>query len=1226
MSAKGPNANPLAHFVNALQLDSDVLIFLGAGSSIDGSQDDGPFPDFETLIARILRDEGVELAGDQMDSFLKIVRQWERESVLSVRLASYLYGNPGISHLRLASATLSLFPAINMAMYLTTNFDDLMFKALSAVTKNVPQKDPRSFSLHKSAIISEVTQIFQAISRYTSKGVPVIVKLFGDLGSNSPIFDSQQMPFDEFTEEKLVKLFDRTALFIGYSLRDAPILRLLIRSTSKFPVFVVSPVNPLDDRIAQISQREFHWIPSTFADFMSALIEALSTTNSTFETTFAGFLRNADAGLLMRSRQTLRDCVRTASAAARARYMNREGRSEADQSPFVEYAVARPDSAPNFHTFLQSSAQILAVVGESGSGKSTLLFQTYEGGCKEDVDLYIYYDAQSFQSTGSLSAKLALDFAVDPTKLAEALRQISAVLGEQARLVVVIDALNESSSVDPLVTRYEIENLAREAPRNIKFVFSCRRVFWDARMNLSNDLPSELYCDGKLFLLSKFSPAEAQSAYERYRAKFDLRSRYDELSLPLRDHIRDPLMLRFISEVYRGSVLPQFAPAVEVFKEVMNALRRRYLHTPLIDFLDCLIDQRLDEFFLNNTANDIFQYRTIRTNSNLALLAQQQMAGKRHAEHPLTILEDENIITPMDNIGARFKFTYERFYEYLIGLRLHYRIFYEEGAVLSQYIGSNLSKFRDSHHSFYQGLKNAFVMEYLAAEEVRRRDIALLVRSPDRSIATFGKDVLREIIFSSGGEAFEILATVCADRTTATTLALDLGYETEGVLPFAIAGLFDRDAGVRRRSVKCLTFHARNFGSTDKIGVGIVAAIEGNRIDEQMVALGAIYYFGVCFAVEADKSVAFDTIGRLVQLLAERYPSLVSVPTFAAALCEVTELEGALFFGANYGSDGLLYPWREERKNIEQYLPAIAELLRDSSIECLERNYEAILAFSDIRAEPKGAPGEIALFAYQIEYRIVQWRLIAAWEKDSDRVLALLDRIVASGHAFGIDFALGVVELAIFQISEEDKPLLAKCHARMMNWLERFETGFSEFYLALNQPDPFGFNLVPLAVLGHVEGQFFTTESGVIPSIHRWLADPSLKRRQAALLAVAWLSPLFPVKVLTTLEPSVHSSELEDWYDRVLSDYERHSPRLLDEFFDRMQFPIRRRIRIRTMATDGGDVQYQCDGLFAWLFLKARCMNNIAAVHETIYGSSSLMEFWRATLRLWFDRRGIAIE
>ena len=136
--------NLLPHLLLHSNPKADVLVFLGAGSSTEGSQDDGPFPDFNTLVTRVLRDEGITVTNNRMDDFLDVMKRWERESILSVRLASYLYGNPGISHLQLASVTMSLFPAVNMAMY-DTNFDDPMFKALLTWPRT-PQREPKSFS------------------------------------------------------------------------------------------------------------------------------------------------------------------------------------------------------------------------------------------------------------------------------------------------------------------------------------------------------------------------------------------------------------------------------------------------------------------------------------------------------------------------------------------------------------------------------------------------------------------------------------------------------------------------------------------------------------------------------------------------------------------------------------------------------------------------------------------------------------------------------------------------------------------------------------------------------------------------------------------------------------------------------------------------------------------------------------------------------------------------
>jgi hypothetical protein len=1222
--------NPIAHLVSTLQSEGDILVFLGAGSSTEGSQDDGPFPDFDTLVRRVLDDEGIPVTNNRMDDFLDVMKRWERESILSVRLASYLYGNPGISHFQLASVTMSLFPAINMAMYLTTNFDDLMFKALLAVAKNSPQRDPKAFSLRKSAVINEITQMFQAIPNHVRRGTPVIVKLFGDLTSNSPIFDSQEMPFDEFTEEKLVKLLEKTTLFIGYGLHDAPILRLLVRSGSPRPVFVVAPANPIDDGIAEISQRQFYWLPKTFSEFISDLIETFSARNPTFEETFASFLREADIDLMLNSRWALRECARTASTPARARYLNRARAGAINQDEAINLTVDRSNTGPDLDAFRQSDARILAIVGESGSGKSTLMFQIYEASNQADDDLYLYYDAQSIQSAGSLSAKLSFDFAVETTKINSILRKIASELDPKGgKLFVMIDALNESNSVDPLVIRYEIESLANDTPANVRFVFSCRRVFWDARMNPSNDLHIGVYSDRKIFILSKFSVDEAKAAYEVYCDTFQLKSKYESLSLSLREHIRDPLMLRFISEAYRNSVLPQFAPAVLVFREIMNALRRRYQQTPLADFLDCLIDHRLDELMNRGGGGDIFFYRIVRTDSNLALLAQQQMAGRFHSEHPLTILEDENIITPMESVATRFKFTYERFYEYLIGLRLHYKIFSVERVKFLDFIKGNLNRFRDAHYSFYQGLKSAFVIEYISTSDVsRRREIAGLVRNADRSIATFGKDIMREVIFESDLEPVNTLALMSDGEESTTALILDVGFESEGVLPFAISGLFSDEIGVRRRSVHCLMYQARNFDSLEKMKSLIVDASENDQIGKEAFSVGLVYFFAALVGTASNKSHAIHGMRLLLTKLMERTPNRVDLRTLADAFDDTIKREGPFFFGANYDSNGILYPWRDRIQEIDRYRPIVRALMLDSSPEALSRNLDTILFFSDLRVEAD-ADNHTSLFAYQIEYRIVQWALIRAWLQDSGAVLSLLDRIVERGGPFNIDFALSVVEPALFRTSNADHEFLSKCRAKMIDWLERFVSSFPEFFLSLNEKDPFSFNLVPLAVLARVEAQYFTTESGVIPCISNWLANASLNHRKMALLAANWLSQEFPTKVLTTLEPTIHEPELEIWYDRVLAGYQRHSPRLLDEFFGKMHFSIRRRTNIRTLETgnDSENVQYQCESFFAWLFLGGRSrLHELALIYDMIYSTSSLNQFCLNLLRRWIEPTGVSVE
>lgn len=1223
------HSNPVLHLVNTLKAEGEVLIFLGAGSSVEGWQGAAPFPDFSTLIGRVLTSEGRADADNRMAAFLDIMRQWERESTLSVRLGEYLYGSPGTAHLQLASATMSLFPELNMTTYLTTNFDDLMFKAFSSIAKNAPHGDPRAFSLKKYSVVSELTGTFDAISGHAKKGAPVILKLFGDLSSTSPIFHPDDMPFDEFTEQKLAQLFNRPAIFVGYGLNDGPILRLLASSRSKQPIFVVAPVNPIKDLLATMSQRQFHWISKGFGDFISDFIEISSTISPNFKTRFAEYFRVAEAQEYLDSPQSLRALARTGSSPALARHRNRVRPDDASSTPAALSPIARPDTGPDISNFRASDARILAIVGESGSGKSTLLNQIYEDAEAQGQDLCFYYDAHSLHGQGALRSKLSLDLMAEPFQLEKRVAHIGQTLGKRGHLLfVLIDALNESPSVDPLALRYEIEALAAATPDNVRFIYTCRRVFWDAHMDPSNDLPLHALHDRKPFLLGRFSPAEAEVAYGRHQQAFSLQPEYAALSATVRQHLRDPLMLRIMAEAYRGSALPHFAPAAIVFKRVMNAFRRRYRHAPLVDYLECLVDGKIDQLDDVTVSGDIYSYREARTNGNLALLAQQQIASGRNGAHPLEILEDENIISALDLSHSQFKFTYERFYEYVIGVRINDRLAARGHDGLVEFLEGNVQKYRSAHYSFYQGLRNAFVIRYLGADLPLRLKIAALVRHPDASVAAFGRDVLREVIFEADMDALEALSVVDVDRVEQILLLLDLGFEAEEAIPYAIDGLFQPDLAVRRRSASCLLVQAKTYGRLDQIAQKVNTAIRSGRIATEALPLGIVLFGAVLISAADSKEQGLEEAASFISSLLDDSPRIVEWEPLVRAVALALESEGPLFFGANYDADGVLYPWRQHTPEFDRLRRGIPLLFGDTLIEALEANFEAVLFFSNITLGASAGGASQRLFAYQIEYRIVQWLVIRAWNVDEERTLGLLERIVEQGGPFNIDFALGIIEHALFHDKNTDRGRILGGLDRMKSWIERFEAS-PTFFLALQERDPFAFNLVPLAVAARVDAAFLTAERGVIATLANWLADPSPQRRKMAYLAANWLSAEFPIKVLATLEPFLHRDMEQEWLDRVLSAYQDHSPRLLDEFLEEMHVPILRRVKIRghEAAHEAQSIQYKADDLFSWLFLGPMSrLRRVGEIYGTLYEPGSCESAMSTALASLLGRSATAVE
>jgi GTPase SAR1 family protein len=1224
------SVSSIMHFISTLFTERQVLVFLGAGSSTEGWQGGERFPDFSTLIRRILDEEGYGEVDDEWRCFLDIMRRWEDESDLSVRLSKYLHGNPGASHLQLASAAMSLYPHVDMAVYLTTNFDDLMYKAFLSVTKGAPERDPRVFSLSNFIVASELSSMFRAIPRHARQGSPVILKLFGDLNSKSPIFHKENMPIDEFVASKLQPLFDLPVIFIGYALRDAPILKMLSASRSNSPIYIVSPIK-CGGEIEEIIDRRIYWIEKTFSEFITEFVTLASAKSSDFERSFNSFLSSADATFLTNSYQAIRDLGRAASAAAHTRYRNRARVAHENASQGSVTPVQRPDTGPDFAGFLRSGARVMGIIGESGSGKSTLISQFYEHQVAENNNIAVYYDAQSFRSGASLTDRLAIDLMADPLRLKQAIARIAEALRPTGcQLLVLIDALNETSQISPLTLRYEIEELAGEAPDNIRFIFTCRRVFWDASMNLANDLPAPLYHEGKLFILSRFSPDEAEAAYDRFRIGYSLKSEFRSLSLAVRHHVRDPLMLRFVAEAYRNSALPNFAPSIVVFQRVMDTLRRRYMHTPLVEYLEVLAERQLDRFMNNEVVGDIYLYKDIFSDGNLSILAQQQQAAGQNNSHPITIFEDENIITPLDGGRISFKFTYERFYEYVIGLQIGRRLLDPYGCDLLPFLKKELQHFGSAHYSMYQGLRNALIVKYMQASNAADRTaIARLILDPDPRISALGKDVLREVIFEADEDGLDVLAAVCDDMSARLSLFLELGYEAEGILPYAVSGLFHDNITIRRKSAFALISHLTTFSSRCAMEEKICEAIDARALSSSAVATGLFYACGIILAVNLDKSEAFEEIGNLLRAMMARHPERIGIASLASALRTVVEQEGPLFFGANYGADGLFHPWARREADFDQRRRAVKRMLQNPAPEHLIQEQDVILFFSNISTTNSSGDEGAKIFAYQIEYRIVQWMIIRAWKENRLKVLSILDGMVEFGRPYNIDFSLGILEHVLIDGGEASLDVITKCHSKMLTWLEQFERHPDEFYRSLAESDPFSFNLAPLAMVAHVEARFLTTDGGSIPSVFRWLLDPSPQRQKMALLAANWLSSAFPKKVLTTLQGVLRNDEMADWIDRVLAEFERHSPRLLDEFFDEMKVPIHRRMKIRghSAAKTAPTVQYHGGDIFRWLFLGPQNrLNRVAEIYELLYSGSSVDDFFRLAINLLIDNVAVSVE
>jgi len=272
--------DPMYNLVNTILDNKEVVFFLGAGASMDGTQDGKPFPGFGQLMDRVVKEFGFnpKTSKERFDNFLEVIKEWEKRYELPVRLRKFLEGEPGASHHYLAALSIALHGDSNTLMYLTTNYDDLMTKAFSDLERNAERAfGTIPLQLGPYILGSEFQKMSSSINGQLREGRPVILKLFGDLNSQSPIFRQEDMVFEPEVEKQLINWMKKPMVVIGYSFSNKIINQLLYASRGVSPVFVVNPSEDIPQFIKNLDR--VHHIKNDFSGFISDFSEIMYRRN-----------------------------------------------------------------------------------------------------------------------------------------------------------------------------------------------------------------------------------------------------------------------------------------------------------------------------------------------------------------------------------------------------------------------------------------------------------------------------------------------------------------------------------------------------------------------------------------------------------------------------------------------------------------------------------------------------------------------------------------------------------------------------------------------------------------------------------------------------------------------------------------------------------------------------------------------------------------------------------
>jgi DNA-binding SARP family transcriptional activator len=349
---------------------------------------------------------------------------------------------------------------------------------------------------------------------------------------------------------------------------------------------------------------------------------------------------------------------------------------------WAELYTTREAAESEAAAFLAGEANGLVLVSPSGVGKTNLLCHLAEKWLAEG-HLVLFYHAG-----GALTMDAARDVARDlcgapDAPLPELLTGLGRAAAQRDRAVVLIfDAVNEFHYLDAgppdLLKRLDGLIGRLESPQ-VKVIISCRTITWNQMDALGQaDLFWERYHLHRPLILEPFTPEELRRAYPAYRRHFQLRTSFDALSEHTRHRCQNPLLLRLTAGVYRGRELPANAPTVAVFHDYYARQVRRDSDRRFLEALVArLAEARANALPLTTLAAD----------------PQLRPALGDEPDIPYQRLRDAGVLLEAGQYARQVRFTYERFFEYL--LARHYLARRERGELPPGFLAEMARQARD---------------------------------------------------------------------------------------------------------------------------------------------------------------------------------------------------------------------------------------------------------------------------------------------------------------------------------------------------------------------------------------------------------------------------------------------------------------------------------------------------------------------------------------------------
>ncbi|MCP4168754.1 MAG: hypothetical protein GY759_23050 [Chloroflexi bacterium] len=249
--------------------------------------------------------------------------------------------------------------------------------------------------------------------------------------------------------------------------------------------------------------------------------------------------------------------------------------------------VQRDDVYQTLQSFLTSDKGCFVLTGRSGAGKSSFVLSLISAISSHNTLCLLAYDGARMPYQAGLSTVIGRDM----DKLGERTsdsgsnvfeRLESEQMMEGKILLLIIDAINENGQSRKLLK--EIDYLVGDAKYPwLKVLITCRPYAWRLLCRGMRLAEHRYYrpVDGKIahlgpdrltIELPPFSLEELQVAYDHYCQVYGLTTPYESLAPPVREMLRDPLVLRLITQTNQGPTLSAYLRPSQIIKRFLHAM------------------------------------------------------------------------------------------------------------------------------------------------------------------------------------------------------------------------------------------------------------------------------------------------------------------------------------------------------------------------------------------------------------------------------------------------------------------------------------------------------------------------------------------------------------------------------------------------------------------------------------------------------------------------------